>query len=103
MSRLVSSAIFAFGLYASSALAAAAPIPEPIAVAVEPPDGGLDRADAAPSVPSAESHATSGIAAPSAADPSKADAEKAPKLADGQRGIALKIMPFGWQIGLIGH
>ena len=83
---------------------APAPLLEPIAVAVEPPDDGMARAVDEPAVPSAESRATSSPRpAPLAADQAEADAATAPKLDDGKGGLALKIMPFGWQIGVIGR
>ena len=106
MSRLVPSAIIILGLCASPAVAGPTPAPvlEPIAVAVEPPDDGMAHADAALAVPSAESRATSSPRpAPQAQDQPKTGPADAPKLDEGKRGLALKIMPFGWQIGLIGR
>ena len=97
MTRLVI-ILFTATLLVMPAMASDTPAaPEPIGVAVAPPDGGLPKAATAGQIPTAESKA-----APSS-DALEPDHTSAGKLDNGGPGLALKIKPFGWVIRLFGR
>ncbi len=100
MTRLALVLVAAFALSASPVLAKAdtPALPQPISVAVAPPDDGIPQARPTIVVPAAESKA-----APASAQPSPANKPSPPELDDGHSGIGLKIAPFGWRILLIGR
>lgn len=97
MTRLALSLIVVAALCSSPALARITPpAPEPISVAVAPPDDGIPEIKPPP-VPTAESKATP--AGPKPPMSGKPDDES--ELDYGKIGIDLKIDPFGWRIPLI--
>ena len=76
----------------------AAMAPEPIGVAVAPPDNGLPKGVAAAQIPAAESKV-----AISSSEVAERDKTSTSQLDNGGPGLALKIKPFGWVIRLFGR